>query len=162
MKLRNMAGVYLLRDGKILLLYRQGSRVADRLWIPSAGGHLEEYELNNPRACVLRELNEEMGLCEDDLQNLRLKYITLRKTNGEIRINYYFFADLAAAGSVSLQSNEGVLKWFETDEISELEMPFTSKPVLFHYLSRGMFDDRIYVGTANEKDVDFSVLFEEE
>lgn len=158
MKFRNMAGVYLLKDGKILLLYRQGSRVVDHLWIPSAGGHLEEYEINDPKACVLRELNEEMGLCEGDLQNLRLKYITLRKINGEIRVNYYFFADLARQGNVSLKSNEGVLKWFETDELEELEMPFTSKPVLRHYLSQGIFDDRIYVGTANEKDVDFSEL----
>lgn len=158
MKFRNMAGVYLLNSRKILLLYRQGSRVVDHLWIPSAGGHLEEYEINDPKACVLRELNEEMGLCEGDLQNLRLKYIILRKTNGEIRVNYYFFADLARQGNVSLKSNEGVLKWFETDELEELEMPFTSKPVLRHYFTSGIFDDRIYVGTANEKDVDFSAL----
>lgn len=158
MRFRNMAGVYLLNDRKILLLYRQGSRVVNHLWIPSAGGHLEEDEINNPKACVLRELNEEMGLCENDLQNLRLKYITLRKVNGEIRVNYYFFADLAQQGKVSLKSNEGVLKWFEKDELEELKMPFTSKPVLRHYFTSGFFDDQIYVGTANEKDVDFSAL----
>lgn len=158
MKFRNMAGVYLQKDRKILLLYRQGSRVVNHLWIPSAGGHLEEYEANDPKACVLRELKEEMELCEGDLQNLRLKYITLRKTNGEIRVNYYFFADLARQENASLKSNEGILKWFDTDELEELEMPFTSKPVLCHYLSQGIFDDRIYVGTANEKDVDFSAL----
>lgn len=39
-------------------------------------------------------------------------------------------------------------------------MPFTSKPVLCHYLKYGIFSDKIYVGTANEKGVEFSELSE--
>ena len=37
-KLRNMTSVYLLQGGKMLLLYRQGSRVVNQVWIGSAGG----------------------------------------------------------------------------------------------------------------------------
>ena len=57
-KLRNMAGIYLFNNNKILLLYRQGSKVANQTWIASAGGHFEEYELNDAKACVLREMKE--------------------------------------------------------------------------------------------------------
>ena len=58
-KLRNMTSIYLLYKGKILLLYRQGSRVVNNVWVGSAGGHFEENELNDARACVLRDLQEE-------------------------------------------------------------------------------------------------------
>ena len=64
-KLRNMTGIYLVRDDEILLLYRQGSKVVNNLWIASAGGHFEEWELNDPKACVLRELKEELSVTED-------------------------------------------------------------------------------------------------
>ena len=58
-KLRNMTSVYLICEDKMLLLYRQGSRVVNDMWIGSAGGHFEENELNDAGACVLRELEEE-------------------------------------------------------------------------------------------------------
>ena len=62
MKLRNMTGIYLSCNGKMLLLYRQGGRVVSNQWIASAGGHFEKEELNDPNACVLRELREELHL----------------------------------------------------------------------------------------------------
>ena len=46
-KLRNMTGIYLTCGDQILLLYRQGSRVANNLWVASAGGHLVAFELND-------------------------------------------------------------------------------------------------------------------
>ena len=85
MKLRNMTGIYLSCKGQMLLLYRQGGRVVSNQWIASAGGHFEPEELNDPKACVLRELKEELNLSEDDLTNLRLRYIGLRNVGGEIR-----------------------------------------------------------------------------
>lgn len=39
---------------------------------------------------MLREMNEELGLQPNDVDGLALRYITLRKINGEIRQNYYF------------------------------------------------------------------------
>lgn len=89
-KLRNMTSIYLLKDDKVLLLFRQGGRVVSNVWTGSAGGHFEEFELNDAKACVLREMNEELGLRKDDIQNLSLRYLTLRRTKGEIRQNYYF------------------------------------------------------------------------
>ncbi len=51
-KLRNMTSVYISKQDKMLLLYRQGSRVVNDVWIGSAGGHLEANELNDAKACV--------------------------------------------------------------------------------------------------------------
>ena len=55
-KLRNMPAIYLIKGEKILLLFRQGGQVVNNVWKGSAGGHFEEFELNNAKACVLREL----------------------------------------------------------------------------------------------------------
>lgn len=90
-KLRNMTAVYLAKKDKVLMLYREGGRVADHVWTGSAGGHFEKEELNDAKACVLREMEEELGLGSDDIEGLTLRYVTLRYTKGEIRQNYYFF-----------------------------------------------------------------------
>jgi len=79
--LRNMAGIYLLNNNKILLLYRQGSKVANNTWIASAGGHFEEWELNDAKACALREMQEELSVTEEMISDIKLRYITLRRTN---------------------------------------------------------------------------------
>ena len=79
-----MTSIYLLKDDKVLLLFRKGGRVVSDVWTGSAGGHFEEFELNDAKACVLREMNEELGLCEDNIRNLSLRYVTLRRTKGEI------------------------------------------------------------------------------
>ena len=78
MKLRNMTSLYITGQKGILCLYRIGSRVVSNRYIGSAGGHFEKEELNDPRACVLRELEEELGLTEWDLCDLKLRYIPQR------------------------------------------------------------------------------------
>ncbi len=127
-KLRNMTSLYIFKGDKALLLYRQGSRVVNDMWIGSAGGHFEPEELNDAKACVLRELNEELELAEKDLSHLELRYVTLRRCNGEIRQNYYFFADLKDEVDVNFHSSEGISRWFDLSELNSLEMPFTSNP----------------------------------
>lgn len=124
-KLRNMTSIYITNKSKnkMLLLYRQGGRVVNNVWVASAGGHFEECELNDAKACVLRELEEELGLSESDIDNLSLRYVTLRRANGEIRQNYFFFAELNDVNK-ELVSNEGTSRWFDFSELSELEMPF--------------------------------------
>ena len=154
--LRNMASIYISKGNKMLLLYRQGGRVVNNVWVGSAGGHFEEYELNDARACVLRELQEELGIAEKEIENLRLRYVTLRRRTGEIRQNYYFFADLKNGVSEEMVSNEGISKWFPLSELTSLEMPFTSKYVIEHYLNTGHKTDMIYVGVADGAKVIFT------
>lgn len=60
-RLRCMTAVYITRGEEMLLLYRVGSRVVAPSWC-GIGGHFEPEELNDARACVLRELREEAGL----------------------------------------------------------------------------------------------------
>lgn len=157
-KLRNMTAVYLVKDDKVLLLFRQGGKVVNDVWTGSAGGHFEEFELNDAKACVLRELNEELNLCENDIENLSLRYVTLRRTKGEIRQIYNFFANLKGYISDDLRSNEGQVKWFSLREIGALEMPYTAKFVMEHYCSTGQFTDKLYAGVTNENGVEFIEL----
>ena len=157
-KLRNMTSIYLTKNDRVLLLFREGGRVVNNVWTGSAGGHFEEFELNNAKACVIREMEEELGIKEDDIEGLKLKYITLRFTKGEIRQNYYFFADLKENVNKELISNEGICKWFSVDEISSLEMPFTAKFVLDHFYSIGCMTDKLYVGVTTNESVNFFEL----
>ena len=159
-KLRNMTAIYLFKKDKVLLLFRQGGSVVNNVWTGSAGGHFEECELNDAKACVIRELNEELGLCENDIDNLALRYVAFRKTNGEIRQNYYFFAELGETVKDDLISNEGRLEWFSIDEIRNLEMPHTAKYVMEHYISVGKFTDKVYMGVSNENGVEIIELVE--
>lgn len=157
-KLRNMTSLYLSQKNKMLLLYRQGSKVVNDVWIGSAGGHFEEFELNDAKACILRELQEELGIKENELQDLRLRYVTLRRTKGELRQNYYFFAGLKEDVGEAVISNEGVCKWFDVSELTSLQMPFTARFVIEHYLREGRNTDMIYAGIADGEKVVFIEL----
>ncbi len=147
-KLRNMTSVYLTGEKGILCLYRVGSRVANNKYIGSAGGHFENDELNDARACVLREMREELGLSESDVTDLKMRYITYRLKDGEIRQNYYFFG--ALRGERELVSSEGTLRWIPYDGFENLNMPVSAKHMIQHYLKRGRFDDLLYAGITEE------------
>lgn len=157
-KLRNMTSIYLLRGGEVLLLYRQGSRVVNDLWTGSAGGHFEERELNDPEACVLRELKEELGLDPEDIDGLRLRYVTLKRAGNEIRQNYFFFAELKETVSRELSSNEGVSGWFPLQSLSRLEMPYTARFVVDHFVETGRFTAKLYVGVADGSGMQFTEM----
>ena len=155
MKWRNMTAIYLRCGEKILLLYRQGSKVANDMWIGAAGGHFEAEELNDPTACVLRELQEELNVSEDMLENFKLRYVTLRRMKDEVRQNYYFFAELKDAEQMELSSNEGQLRWFELSELSGLNMPFSARFMMDHYVETGRFDDKLYGGVSDGRRIEF-------
>ena len=157
-KLRNMTSLYLTRDDSVLCLYRIGSRVADKMYIGSAGGHFETKELNNARACVLREAYEELGIQEEDLLDLKLRYITLRLKNGEVRQNYYFFATLRE--NRYLESTEGQLHWIKFEDVPALKMPSSAKHMILHYLHQGRFDEKLYAGVSEEWGANFAPLAE--
>lgn len=153
-----MTSVYLVDDERILCLYRIGSRVANNLYVGSAGGHFEENELNDARKCVLREMEEELGLTEADVEDLKLRYITLRLKNNEIRQNYYFFARLK--GERKLSSSEGILEWISFRDAAFLKMPASAKYMMQHYLKTGRFDDKLYGGITRIDGADFIPLEE--
>ena len=157
--LRNMASVYLADKNNLLMLYRIGSRVVAPSWC-GIGGHFEPGELNDAKSCVLRELQEEMGLTQGDITNLELRYITMRLKAGEVRQNYYFFADLKEGTEVPFTCDEGTPAWVPFEKVNELEMPFAAQAVLRHYLLVGRHDDLLYAGSATVNGVVFSQLTE--
>ena len=157
-KLRNMTSLYLTDEEGVLCLYRLGSRVADKLHIGSAGGHFETHELNDAKACVLREAEEELGITGGDLEGLRLRYVTQRLKNGEIRQNYYFFAKLKAPRP--LKSTEGELKHISWEGLTDLKMPVSAKHMILHYRDVGRFDDCLYAGITRAQHTAFVPLEE--
>lgn len=159
MKLRNMTSIYLLCGGEILLLYRKGGRVANHSFVSSAGGHMEEGELNTPREGMLRELREELGLSESTLSGLALRYVTQRLKGGELRQIYYYFAEIADKSIVS-ESTEGELRWVKLEDACALPMPVTAKRMLAHYIAEGRFTDTLYAGATTPEGMVFTVLEE--
>ena len=158
-KLRPMTALYLVDGERVLLLYRIGSKIADQSYIGCAGGHFEADELRDARKCVLRELREEIGLREEDLCDLALRYVTMRLKNGEIRQNYYFFAKPAHPLG-SLQSSEGRLSWVSLSKIDDLPMPASAKQVLLHYRQIGRYDSVLRGGMTEEDGCNFHPLNE--
>ena len=158
-KLRNMTGVYLYREEQLLMLYRVGSRVVSPSWC-GVGGHFEQEELNRARDCALRELFEETGIREVDIDHLAFRYVTLRLKNGEIRQNYYFFGALKEGMPLPETCGEGKLAWVPFDQVLEREMPFTARGVLEHYFKEGRFTDHLYAGISTPGGTEFIRLEE--
>ncbi len=131
------------------MLYRMGSSIVPDSYTGSAGGHFEKEELNDAKSCVLRELREEIGLTEDDISGLALRYVTLRLKNNEIRQNYYFFAKLNQFDE-NLTSVEGKLEWVDLSEVKNYEMPVTAKYVVEHYLETGIHTEVLYGGVTTD------------
>lgn len=151
-KLRNMATIYIKNNNKILLLDRIGSKVVNRSWC-GVGGHFEPDELNDAKAAVLREMNEEIGLTENDLNHLDLRYIALRLVKDELRMNYYFFADLKENAKINYDCDEGMLEWVSFDEVNDRKMPYTAQKVMAHYLETGINTNDFYSVTADDENV---------
>ena len=157
MQLRPMTAIYITCGDKILLLYRIGSRVVGNSYTGAAGGHIEAEEYRDPRACVLRELQEETGLTEAALDGMALRYITMRSKNGEIRQNYYYFAALKDGVQVN-NSTEGRLEWHDLTALDALPMPVTARHVVDHYLSVGRYDSKLYGGITTEEGTVFTEM----
>lgn len=157
-RLRCMTAIYLSYKDEYYLLYRQGGSVVTDCYTGTAGGHFEQNELNDARACVLRELFEEIGLTESDISGLKLRYITQRLKNGEIRLNYYFFAELKT--QTALKSTEGEIRCFKAEEIASLEMPLSAAQMLRHYFTEGRGTELLYSGATTENGMVFTPLTE--
>lgn len=152
---RNMVSLFLQNgDGELLLLHREGGRVAHGLWVAGCGGHMEPEEMGDARRAALREMQEELGLSAEALEGLSLRYITLRNTGEEIRQNFYFFARLKEPYG-SLVSNEGQLKWCREEEILQLPMPVTAHFVMAHYFAQGKHTSCLYAGVTDTRDAQF-------
>lgn len=146
-KLRSMATAFLTNNGDFLLMKRAVNRkFAPGIWA-GVGGHLEADEINDPRKACIREIYEETGICEKDLVDLKLKYIIMRRSRDEIRIQYVYLAKTTIRQVVN--TDEGELFWINKDELFDRELSATSRMTLKHYLENGEKTIDILVGTVS-------------
>ena len=68
---------------------------------------------------------------------------------GEIRQNYYFFADLKPEHYALFESSEGKCRWVDEPEIMKYDMPLTARYVVAHYLETGRFTDELYAAVSD-------------
>ena len=154
-----MSTIYIFNNEEILLMKRVGSKLfSSELWC-GVGGHFENDELNNPKACIIRELFEETSLKESDISDLTLKYITIRKKDNEIRQQYIYFANLLNKTATLSECNEGELDWVSISEIIKLKMSYTNTQCLEHYFSTGNSDNLIYTGAVMVEENNPKMIF---
>lgn len=140
---RLMTSIFLVRDDRLLLLYRIGSSAIPDSWV-GIGGHIEPEEIGDPTAAALRELGEEVALTPEEISDLSLRYVAFRDTGDELRSTFYFTADLRPGVAAPTSCPEGELRWFDIGpEITTLSMPPTASVALGHWLAEGRHDDHL-------------------
>ncbi len=136
MTIKNMSGVFIFYGNNVLMLKRTKKDFNGEGQYYSIGGKFENEDLNSPTKCILRELNEETGLKEDDISNLQLKYIVYRNRGDIITQNYLFFAELKKMKELT-SCNEGILEWVPIEEVFNKPQPESSLSCLNHYFNGG-------------------------
>lgn len=139
-----MATAFIFNGSNLLMIKKTGSSFIDHPFWSGLGGHLEPAELTEPRQACLREIYEESGLREHELDALTLRYVLIRLKGSEIRQQYVYFGQTNKTEVV--ESAEGELYWIRKDEVQSLHLSKIIQLMLEHY-----FDDEdkkhITVGT---------------
>ena len=125
----------------------KSSRIFPDFWVP-VGGHMEPDEINDPLKACLREVYEETGIKENNLKDLELRYITVRRKDNEIRNQYIYFANTRV--KTLSDTEEGKLYWIDQSDLLNLKMSVTNKTVLKHYFSNRI--DGIMMGVIDVLD----------
>lgn len=149
--LRNLTTIYIFDEDRVLLMHKLHSRVFTGAIWSGIGGHFEPSELNEPTTCVLRELHEETGIAPEDVTNLKLRYVTTRLAQDELRQQYIFFADLARPVEI-VPCEEGEVSWVPLVTLFDRQMSLTNELCLRHYFQSGRSSDAIFVGAVGMKD----------
>lgn len=151
MRVRAMSGAFIINGKDYLMMKRSKDRkIAPGMWGP-VGGHVEPYELNDPKATCLREIYEEAGIEEKSFEKLDLKYIILRREKEEIRLHYIFIGK-AKTRYYDDKTNEGKLYWINQNELIGKPMSFTVREALEHYNKIENKNNEIMVGTVSVDD----------
>ena len=144
--LRSSAVAFLNNGNKILLLKRASTRsIAPNVW-SGVGGHLEECEINKPMTACYREIFEETGIKECEILDLQMKYIILRMSDEELRINYIYFGITNV--TTVINTKEGKLHWIPVEDMLKREFTKTFAIMLAHYMTIGKNDNCLYSGVV--------------
>ena len=138
----------------------ENKKIAPGVW-GGVGGHGEPNEINDPRATCIREIYEETGIKEKDLEKLHLKYCILSRDKEEITLMYIFLC-IAKERFYEDRTDEGKLYWINEKELIHRPMSFEIKNVLEDYMSDGHKSNKIKVGvvsvTDNKPEMNWSSL----
>ncbi|MEA5093871.1 MAG: NUDIX domain-containing protein [Sedimentibacter saalensis] len=149
MKFRNIATAFLMNNDDVLLMERsETNKRMPGFWY-GVGGHVEPEEINDPYSAVIREIYEETGLKDYNVENLKLKYMLLRREKDETVINYVYFGRTNT--KMVLQNDEGSLHWIPKQEAMNRKFIDVLKLALEHYFEDEK-NDEVMVGVMqNEK-----------
>lgn len=146
-KLRTTATAYLMHNGSFLMMKRSDTRkFAPGIWA-GVGGHLEPDEVNDPQSACLREVFEETGIYREHLSQLGLRYVILRRSADEIRVQYIFFANSDTREVIT--TDEGELHWISESDLLCRDLSVTTRASLDHFLQHGRNTKEVYVGTVS-------------
>lgn len=146
---RNIATAFLINGNDFLLSKRSmEKKIAPGAWY-GVGGHIEPIEINNPFSACLREIYEETGIKEKDIDNLKLRYILLNRSKDEIVVNYIYFG--TTKNRQVIDSDEGKLYWIPKEILSKLEFFEPLKITLVHYLETENSNNVVLVGIVGYK-----------
>ena len=121
--------LFLLFDGKWLLLKRSPHKRLQPNRYTGLGGRVEADELSDLRRSVLRELFEETDLSEDDLTHLTLRRMLTHNRPGEpLTVLFYFTAELKRYALP--ECTEGTLHWTLPRDFPTLDIIETTAQVL--------------------------------
>ncbi|MDW0118648.1 NUDIX domain-containing protein [Sporosarcina thermotolerans] len=152
-----MTGAYLFHGNKILMLKRSKDRaLASNLWT-GIGGHVEANEHNSPEESCLREIFEETGIRRNEIEQFKLRYILMRRSEDEIRQHYIYFGNTSKKNLIN--TDEGVLHWIDHSKVLNLKMPLTVNHMLKHFLNNP--DQKsLFIGSVNQSKMEWSCLAE--
>lgn len=150
MEVRQMATAFLCHGDNVLMMKKARSKIFDFEFWGGIGGHLECEELNFPMKASYREIEEETGFKQSEIEDFRLKYILIENNGGEIRQQYVYFGETKHMNFIP--SDEGELFWIHKNELLDLH---TSKLITFtieQYLENPNRDDILVATvTANQE-----------
>ena len=151
MKIRQMAVALLYKNGKALFVQRNQHRTFLPGYLVPVGGHIEPYELNEPKHACVREIYEETSIREEEIDGLRLKYIIYRMKDEEVRVQYMFVGDVLTDRKL-VNSDDEELVWLSLTELQNKKVTFACYSAVRHFEELGIQDHEIYVGTMNRVD----------
>lgn len=105
---------------------RLAQKLALGMWA-GIGGHMNLQDIENPRdldfaASCCREIYEKTGNARQNIYDLKLKYIAVRKIDGENRFHYQHIGHIKTEFPL-LRCDEGELHWVDKSEIHPCPKP---------------------------------------
>ena len=116
--MRNTTLIYIIKDGKYLMMNRAGKKhdLNEGKWI-GVGGKVEEGE--TPSQCAIRETYEETGLSLIDIKFRGIIYFISDRYETEYM---FLYTSENFSGEVITKSDEGILEWIDIEKVFSLNI----------------------------------------